>query len=110
MRTLADLGIHDNEPRLTAEEREATVRDLLMSRSGIYHGAVFDIGQQRLGQRVAVTLPGEFWHYNDWDFNALGTIYTRLLRENIFEAFDKRIARAIGMEDYQPEKDGHFFY
>jgi hypothetical protein len=37
---LADLGIHDNEPRLTVEEREATIRDLLMSRSGIYHDAV----------------------------------------------------------------------
>ena len=37
-RTLADLRIHDNEPRLTAAEREATIRELLMSRSGVYHG------------------------------------------------------------------------
>ena len=21
--------------------------------------------------------PGTFWHYNNWDFNALGTIYRR---------------------------------
>jgi CubicO group peptidase (beta-lactamase class C family) len=41
-RTLAELGIHDNEPRLTAAEREATIRDLLMSRSGVYHGAVYE--------------------------------------------------------------------
>ena len=41
-RTLADLGIYDNEPQLTAAEREATVRDLLMMRSGIYRGAVFE--------------------------------------------------------------------
>jgi CubicO group peptidase (beta-lactamase class C family) len=53
--------------------------------------------------------PGEFWFYNYWGFNALGTIYTRLTRENIFQAFDKRIPRPIGMQDFQPESDGHFY-
>jgi CubicO group peptidase (beta-lactamase class C family) len=114
-RTLADLGIHDNEPRLTVEEREATIRDLLMSRSGIYHDAVSYHGAISEAQRDARPprgshAPGEFWFYNDWGFNALGTIYTRLTRENIFEAFDKRIARPIGMQDYQAERDGHFFH
>jgi CubicO group peptidase (beta-lactamase class C family) len=33
-----------------------------------------------------------------------------LTRENIFEAFDKRIARVVGMQDYQAERDGHFFH
>ena len=36
------LGIDDNEPSLTAEEKSATVRDLLMSRSGIYHAALYE--------------------------------------------------------------------
>ncbi|CAH1655065.1 MULTISPECIES: serine hydrolase [unclassified Chelatococcus] len=36
---LADLGIDDIPPRLTASEKTATVRDLLMARSGIYHPA-----------------------------------------------------------------------
>ena len=49
-RTLADLGIHDNEPRLTVAEREATIRDLLMSRSGIYHGAISQ-GSRRVAAR-----------------------------------------------------------
>jgi hypothetical protein len=30
-RTPADLGIHDNETPLTVAEREATIRDLLIS-------------------------------------------------------------------------------
>ena len=110
-RTLADLGIHDNEPRLTVSERDATIRDLLMSRSGIYHGAISQ-GSRRVAGRPprGSHAPGEVWFYNDWGFNALGTIYTRLMRESIFEAFDNRIARAIGMQDFQPERDGHFFY
>jgi CubicO group peptidase (beta-lactamase class C family) len=108
-RTLADLGIYDNEPRLTTSEREATVRDLLMMRSGICHGAVFEPPGATRPVRGSKE-PGESWHYNAWDLNVLGTIYTRFTRETIFEAFDKRIARAIGMEDYRPERDGHFFH
>ncbi|WP_245520018.1 hypothetical protein [Rhizobium azibense] len=48
---LADLRIHDKRPAaLMAAEKEATVRDLLMARSGIYHVAAYetaDIRQKR---------------------------------------------------------------
>jgi CubicO group peptidase (beta-lactamase class C family) len=39
-RTMESLGIDDNEPSLSAEEKTATVRDLLEARSGIYHAAL----------------------------------------------------------------------
>jgi hypothetical protein len=62
-RTLADLGVHDNEPRLTVAEREATIRELLMSRSGVYHGATFEApgvaGRPPRGSYP----PGAFWYY-----------------------------------------------
>ncbi|MGO4842094.1 amide hydrolase, partial [Rhizobiaceae sp. 2RAB30] len=35
--SLAELGIDDKAPSLTVSEKRATVRDLLMSRSGVYH-------------------------------------------------------------------------
>jgi CubicO group peptidase (beta-lactamase class C family) len=110
-RTLADLGIQDNEPLLTSAEQEATVRDLLMSRSGVYHGAAYetrDMGAARPPRGSHP--PGAFWYYNNWDFNALGTIYTRLTRETIFEAVEKRLARPIGMEDYEGWRDGRLTY
>jgi CubicO group peptidase (beta-lactamase class C family) len=110
-RTLADLGIQDNEPRLTAAEREATIRDLLMSRSGVYHGAAYEApGMAAARPPRGSHARGEFWYYNNWDFNALGTIYTRLTGESIFEAFDRRIAGPIGMEDYQGSRDGQLVY
>ena len=97
-RTLGELRIDDNEPRLTVAEKEATIRQLLMSRSGIYHGAIYDgYGLAPRPDRGSHA-PGAFWYYNEWDFNALGTIYTRLTGESIFEAFDRRIARPTGME------------
>src|SRR5688500_1266247 len=37
--SLADLAIDDTAPSLTATEKTATIRDLLMARSGVYHPA-----------------------------------------------------------------------
>ncbi|HPM84544.1 MAG TPA: hypothetical protein PLF81_27755, partial [Candidatus Anammoximicrobium sp.] len=40
--TMAALDIDDNEPGLTAGEKEATVADLLKARSGVYHPALYE--------------------------------------------------------------------
>ena len=40
--TMAELGIDDNEPALTTEEKQARVIDLLKARSGIYHPALYE--------------------------------------------------------------------
>ena len=37
--TMEDLNIDDIPPSLTNEEKQATVRDLIKSRSGVYHEA-----------------------------------------------------------------------
>jgi CubicO group peptidase (beta-lactamase class C family) len=106
--TLADLGIDDKRPALTATEKQATIRDLLMARSGIYHVAAYetaDIRQKRpeRGRHA----PGAFWFYNNWDFNALGTIYRQQTGEDIFQSFAQRIAQPIGMQDFSA-RDGRY--
>ena len=102
-RTIGALGIDDNEPSLTAEEKSATVRDLLISRSGIYHAALYESRPWRRSARAAAaTSPARFWYYNNWDFNTLGTIYEHAVRSSIFDAFEREIARPIGMQDYRP--------
>jgi CubicO group peptidase (beta-lactamase class C family) len=53
--------------------------------------------------------PGAFWYYNNWDFNALGTIYERRTRESVFAGFAARIARPIGMQDFTAA-DGRFVF
>jgi CubicO group peptidase (beta-lactamase class C family) len=100
-RTMGELGIDDNPPSLTEAEKRATVRDLLMSRSGVYHGAAYEAAEMKaLRPARGSHPPGEFWYYNNWDFNALGTIYERLTGERIFESFARRIAGPIGMQDF----------
>ena len=40
--TVGKLGIDDSPPSLTEDEKQATVRDLLEARSGVYHGANYE--------------------------------------------------------------------
>jgi CubicO group peptidase (beta-lactamase class C family) len=46
-------------------------------------------------------LPGKYYYYNNWDFNALGTIYNQETERDLFEDFKTKIADPIGMEDFQ---------
>ncbi|MCJ8148240.1 serine hydrolase domain-containing protein [Shinella sedimenti] len=106
--TLAELGIDDTAPRLTQEEKTATVRDLLMSRSGIYHPAAHETADiKRKRPARGSHPPGSFWFYNNWDFNTLGTIYRQQTGEDIFASFQNRIARPVGMEDFSL-RDGRY--
>jgi len=99
--TLRQLGITDKPHALTPQEQEATVLDLLRSRSGIYlataseNDAMREARPQRGSHR-----PGTHWHYNNWDFNALGTIFRNRTGADIFQAFQTRIAGPLGMEDF----------
>ena len=99
--TLKELSIDDIPPELTEEEKKASVRDLLMSRSGIYHEAAAESEKmKRLRPERGSRPPGTFFYYNNWDFNALGTIFEKTTGENIFRSFKKEIADRIGMEDF----------
>ena len=109
-RTLGDVGIDDREPRLTETEKQATIRDLLMARSGIYHAAAYETPDMAMRRPARGShLPGSFWYYNNWDFNALGSIYERIVGKSVFQGFEERIAGPIGMEDFNAA-DGRFVF
>ncbi len=101
--TLEDLGIDDKTP-LTPIEKQATVADLLTAQSGVYIPAAGE-AQSMIDERPerGSHLPGTFWYYNNWDFNALGTIFDQETGvSNIFAAFQDRVADPIGMQDFDP--------
>lgn len=97
--SLADLGIDDSPP-LTAWEKKATVEDLLLARSGVYHSALYAAsdGRPERGSHP----PGTHWFYNNWDFNALATVFERATGRTIHGAFDDWVAQPIGMVEYRP--------
>lgn len=109
--TLEELDI-DDHLRLSAIERAATVYDLLTARSGIMHPAGYESARmKRIKPPRHLHAPATRWTHNNWDFNALGTIYERCTGETIPEAFARRIAVPIGMEDFSlagdPPDAGH---
>ena len=104
--TLAELGLDDENPPLSEAEKRATVEDLLTARSGVYHPANYE-ERGRASQRPARGShePGTFWYYNNWDFNALGTLYAEAAGRSVFEAFDDELAGPLGLQDWRL-KDG----
>jgi CubicO group peptidase (beta-lactamase class C family) len=101
--TLADLAIDDTTP-LSPGERSARVVDLLGARSGVYLPVDFESPRMQATRPARGShAPGTFFYYNNWDFNALGTIFERGAGETIGAAFKRDIADAIGMQDFRVE-------
>ena len=101
--TLEELGIDDSPGSLTPLQRRATVLDLLHSKSGINHPAAAEGGltaekDERLGHTE--NEPGTIWAYNNWDYNALTTIFEQRTGLSVAEAFETGIAEPTGMQDY----------
>ncbi|KPJ63462.1 hypothetical protein AMJ44_14445 [candidate division WOR-1 bacterium DG_54_3] len=94
--TLEELNIDDIPRSLTHDEKQATVRDLLKSRSGVYHEAAAEdpIMIETRPERGSHA-PGTFYYYNNWDFN--------------FEEFNAKIADPVGMQDFSVE-NCHYQY
>jgi len=106
--TLTDLHIDDIPPGLTYEEKQARVEHLLMSRSGVYHEAAAE-DPKMIDERPArgSHAPDTFFYYNNWDFNALGTIFEQETGEEIFKAFKKEIADVLEMVDFSIDNSSY---
>ncbi len=104
-RTMAELGI-DDVGGLLPEEKKATVADLLTARSGIYHeaanaactGCGSTMGDPP-GARGSVP-HGSYFLYNNWDFNALGTIFEQATGEDIYDSFERDFAKPMEFQDF----------
>lgn len=99
-KTLAELGI-DDIGGLTPSEREATIRDLLTARSGVYHEA------SNSGDDLASAPPrgsqkhGTYLLYSNWDFNAAGAAFEMATGRDIYDALETDLAKPIGMQDWR---------
>lgn len=100
--TLDELGIDDSKAPLTAPEKTCTIRDLLMSRSGIYIEASGETKEMKASRpQRGMHKPGEFYYYNNWGFNVLGTILEKQAKMSIGQMMEEWIAKPIGMEKFR---------
>jgi CubicO group peptidase (beta-lactamase class C family) len=105
--TMADLKIDDVQG-LSALEKTATVADLLAARSGVYHPAANSACTgcgSTMGDPPArgSVKPGTYFLYNNWDFNALGTIFEQQTGQNIYDAFAADLASPLALQDFTRE-------
>lgn len=107
--TLEELGIDDAPVALTVTEKRARVSDLLASRSGIYIPSASQSASARaaLPERGSQA-PGTHFYYNNWDFNALGSIFEQLTGKGIFVEFADRIGAPLQI-DLQDGDTGYFY-
>jgi len=108
-KSLKSLGIDDNEPSLSELERQATVNDLIKARSGIYHPALYETASMAAKRpKRGSHSPGTYWYYNNWDFNALGSIFETETGHGVFEEFEERISKPLGLKDFQRDRDTRY--
>lgn len=80
-------------------EKFATLQHLLTARSGIYLPTANEeltVASPRRGSQV----PGTYFQYQNWDFNAAGTAFEKLTGKDIFVAVEEDLAKPIGMQDF----------
>jgi hypothetical protein len=105
--TLSELEINDRPIPLTPLQQQAKVLYLIKSTSGINHPAAAESGlmegdkDKRLGHKP--NPPGTIWAYNNWDYNALTTIFEQETGLTIYEAFKKGIAEPLQMQDFNKQ-------
>lgn len=107
--SMEDLGI-DDVGGLLPIEKKARIHHLITARSGVYHPA--SNGGDNLAdapERGSQT-PGEYFLYNNWDFNAAGAIFEKLTGKNIYDEIETQLAIPLGFEDWDrsaQEKSGN---
>ena len=101
--TLDELDFDDIRGLLPIE-RQATIRNLITARSGIYHPASNGGDNSADAPPRGTVKPGEYYLYNNWDFNAAGEIFERLTEKDIYETFEHDIASPIQMQDFELKK------
>ena len=97
--TLADLKMDDVQGLLPIEKR-AEVKDLMASRSGVYHPASNPGDDLESAPPRGSQEPGSYFLYSNWDFNAAGTVFENLTGKNIYDALESDLAQPLGFEHW----------
>lgn len=96
---IGDLGV-DEKDGLLAVEKQATVYDIITSRSGVFHKASNGGYDKENALERGSVQPGEYFLYNNWDFNVAGYILEHDTGQSIYEDMETQLARPLGFQDW----------
>lgn len=100
--TIGEMGMDEDDGLLPIEKR-ATIDHLITSRSGVFHlpsnGGYDTKNIKERGSKQ----PGEYFVYNNWDFNAAGYVFEHFTGRSIYEELEDQLARPLGFQDWDIE-------
>ena len=105
---ISKYGMKDDVQGLLESEKQATILDLITSRSGIYHDAS-NAGDEEDKPARGTYAHGTHYLYNNWDFNFAGAALERLVKgsysgKEIYSIIGKDLAEPIAMADWSLSK------
>ncbi|MES3017859.1 MAG: serine hydrolase [Bacteroidota bacterium] len=98
-KTLDDLKI-DDIGGLLPIEKQATIRDILAARSGVFHQASYPGDYLAYAPKRGTVNPGDYWLYSNWDFNVAGYIFEKATQTNIYDALERELVKPLQMQDW----------
>ncbi len=97
--TIGDIGI-DEKDGLLPQEKEATINDIITTRSGVFHiPANGGYDKDNILKRGSVK-HGKYFVYNNWDFNVAGYILEKKSGNNIYNEIEEQLAIPLGFQDW----------
>jgi CubicO group peptidase (beta-lactamase class C family) len=98
-KTIGHLGI-DDIGGLLPSEKEATVKDVISARSGVFHPASLLGDYLAYAPKRGSVMHGTYWLYSNWDFNMAGYIFEKATKKNIYDEVYRILVRPLHMQDW----------
>jgi len=96
---IGSIGV-DEDKGLLPIEKTAQINDIITSRSGVFYEPVnkgYD--EKNILERGSVK-PGEYFVYNNWDFNVAGYILEKKSGHSVYEELEEQLAIPLGFQDW----------
>ena len=97
--TLGELQIDDNDGLLPIE-KTAKVDHIITARSGVFHTPANGGYDKKNVQKRGSVKPGEYFLYNNWDFNVAGYILEKKIEKTVYQELEEQLAKPLGFQDW----------
>jgi len=96
---IGELSIDEDDGLMPIEKR-AKVDHIITSRSGVFHKPANGGYDERNIKKRGSKEPGEYFVYNNWDFNVAGHILEVKTGNSVYEEVERQLAIPLGFEDW----------
>lgn len=106
--TIGEMGI-DEDDGLLPVEKQATIDHIITARSGVFHLPANGGYDKRNAKERGSVKPGEYFLYNNWDFNVAGHILEAKTGNTIYEEMEEQLAIPLGFQDWNIKNQRKYY-